>query len=206
MPKRKRTGQRAYAAPQGGYVGGSDSDNNDSDKSDSEENKAGAPLPTEHRFITVNRTRQPQTALALLQQSSRRMRLFKRQRVPRSLLHPSGYIPSGQNVVRALGTTMCDFGSNMNTLIRDLGGGVTKMFCETLNAAKDIAVAALAAAPPVAQATVPWVAQAMIAVSTLTGLALQSPGAFTTLVGGFQVVREGGVWQALMRNLGYAPT
>ena len=198
MPKRKRTGQHAYAAAQGGYAGGSDSDNNDSDNSDSEEKKAGAPLPTEHRFITVNRTRPTQTALAVIQQSSRRMRLFKRQRVPCSTLHPSGYIPSGRNLLPAIGITMCNVGTNVKELFSGFGTGVKELAIEVTRGFTNIVVAGMAAVPSVAQAT--------IAVSTLTGLALQNPGSAAALAGLGQVLRRGGFMQAFWANLGYAPT
>lgn len=209
MPKRKRTGQRAYAAPQGGYAPGSDSDNSDSDKSnngDSEEKKAGAPVPTEHRFITVNRTRPPPTALAVLRQSSRRIRRFKRQRVPLSMLHPSGYIPSGRNLLAATGITICNAGTNLKDLFSGFGTGVKEVAIELTRGVTNIVVAGIAALPPVAQATVPWVAQATIALSTLTGLALQNPGSATALAGLGQVLRRGGLMQAFWANLGYAPT
>lgn len=169
-------------------------------RNDDEKNKrARAHVPREGRFITKNRRRPPSTALAVLRQSS--VRPFKMQRI----LHPPRCIPSAHNLVAGFGTTMRDFGSNMNTLVTNFGGGLTNMFCVTVNAVKDVVVATVAAVPPVAQATVPWIAQATIAMSTLTGLALQSPAAVAGLAGVLQVVRRGGVWQALMANLGYLP-
>jgi hypothetical protein len=165
---------------------------------DDKKKTARARVPREGRFITKNTRRPPPTALAVLRQSS--VRPFKMQR----MLHPRRCIPSAHNFGAALATNVRDLGSNMNTMLTGIGGGLTKMFCETVNAVKDVAVAALAAAPPLAQATFPWVGQTTIALSGLTGIALQNPGAFTTMVASITVARRG-AWGVLMDNLGYAP-
>ena len=190
MPKRRHSTQRRDSC---GYSADSNSDN-----SDSEEKQAGAPLPTEHRFITVNHTnhtRPPPTALAVLRQSSRTMRLFKRQKVSRSTVHPSGYIPSGRNVLAASATTMSNLGTNLKDLLSGFGTGLKEVVMKFIDGAVAVTATACAAAPSLAQTTV--------AVCTLTQLALQNPGNAAALAGIAQVLRRGGLTQAFWANLGY---